>query len=113
MFSNQFLDKIDMFAFLPEGHGRGRKYPDEKASLSSWLIGAGDQQVVPRLKLFTEDHLSLVGVAVSRSTRRFAQQAAEIETLLLHLETQRCEENHANTQIPISLTRDNTNLPHV
>lgn len=61
---------------LPERCGRGRKDPDEKAGLCSWLVSAGDQQVVSRLQLLTEDHLSLVGVAVSRSTRRFVQHPA-------------------------------------
>lgn len=60
----------------PEGCGRGRKDPDEKAGLSSWLVGAGDQQVVSGLQLPLEDHLSLVGVAVSRSTGRFVQHPA-------------------------------------
>ncbi len=55
---------------LPEGCGGGGKDSDEKAGLSSRLVGAGDQQVVSGLQLSTEDHLSLVGVAVSRSTRR-------------------------------------------
>lgn len=54
--------------------------------LCSWLVGAGDQQVVSRLQVSVEDHLPLIGVAVRRSTWRFVHHPAQIKTLLLHLE---------------------------
>lgn len=84
-------DELVHFLHLssPEGCGRGGKGPDEKAGLSSWLVGAGDQQIVSRLQLPVENHLSLIGVAVSRSTRRFVQHPAQIKTPLLHLVTEK------------------------
>lgn len=92
---NVSIDKTSLLPFsnwsLPEGRGRGGKGPDEEAGLGSWLVGAGDQQVVSRLQLLTEDHLSLVGMAVSRSTGRFVQHPAQIKTPLLHLLTETCE----------------------
>lgn len=56
---------------MPDGCGGGREDPDEKAALNSGLVGAGDHQVVSRLQLFMEDHLSLIGVAGSGSAWGF------------------------------------------
>lgn len=79
---NNFVKNL---IILPEGDGRGGKDPDEKAGLGSWLVGAGDEKVESGLQLPVENHLSLVGMAVSRSARRSVQHPAQIETLLFHL----------------------------
>lgn len=59
-----------------------------------------------------ENHLSLIGVAVSRSTRCFVQNAVETETLLLHLGTENSEHNDTYMQTAF-LTSVATNLPHM
>lgn len=99
--------------FLPEGCGRGGKDPDEKAGLSSRLVGAGDYQVVSRLELPLNDHLPFVGVASGRGTRWFVQQPAEIKAPFLHLQTENCELNNLKQAHVSQLTNESPNLPHV
>lgn len=81
--------------------------------LSSRLVGAGDYQVVSRLKLRLKDHFPFVGVALGRGTRWFVQQPAEIKVLFLHLQPEKCELKNVKQAHVSQLTNESPNLPHV
>lgn len=88
-----------------------------EAGLSSWLVGAGNKKVVSRIQLPAEDHLPLIGMAVSRSTNWFAQRPTQIKMLPVHLRRNTCQEMVAGTHTPSLVhefhINDEADLPHV